>query len=586
MKIFRWRYLWSLVCAFFLGYLVKKLGMRRIFLAVCLFAAVGVSVTVGSYLVGKWRFKVDLSAARTGTIHAQFRVGIAYAEGHKVTQNHSEAAKWLNEAAKGGHNEAQYNLASLYANGTGVVKDAKKAVELLTQAAKHGHIASQYLLGRMYVSDRSGELSRSEPNSSSVELECIRKLAHEGEAKSQYEFGIKYATGELVEQNDEGAMQWLHKAAAQGYPQAQNSLGVLYVEGAGSLENQGPFFRNEDESSQRNTLGLELFRESAKQGYAPAQLNLARLAKKGVRDRDGREECSFKWYTKAAEQGDLSAQAELGSLYCESFSKIFYEDCNHPWQIAQKKKKEEHGRQALKWLKKAAERGCYRSRHLLAEIYDEGKLVPKNRKLADEWFAKSKPPPLKPLKTSQRSELNRGVLLPLYLSPYKSKYDYKGERAKALCDFKQTEMRFWVDRSFEIGKSWIRKAAELGHPESQFMVVEYIPKSDDPEEDRRVAREWVQKAAQNGYAKAQFTLAELFESENGRFGHDSEAVHWYKQAGKNGLFQGHLMAGVMYWQGRGVAKSRSMALWCVFKALKTWVIYLPDMVEEKIANFQ
>jgi len=55
--------------------------------------------------------------ADQGKPSAQHNLGVMYAKGEGVPQNHAEAVKWYRRAADQGFARAQYNLGLMYANG-------------------------------------------------------------------------------------------------------------------------------------------------------------------------------------------------------------------------------------------------------------------------------------------------------------------------------------------------------------------------------------------------------------------------------------------------------------------------------------
>ena len=61
--------------------------------------------------------------AEAGDVNAQTMLGLVYAEGKGVPQEHAEAAKWFRRAATRGHAEAQFALGVLYGLGKGVPQD-------------------------------------------------------------------------------------------------------------------------------------------------------------------------------------------------------------------------------------------------------------------------------------------------------------------------------------------------------------------------------------------------------------------------------------------------------------------------------
>ena len=65
------------------------------------------------------------------------------------------------------------------------------------------------------------------------EKDNVFRRAGKGDAKAQFNLGLKYDTGEGVPQNYTEAAKWYRKAAEQGYAEAQFNLGTLYDEGRG-----------------------------------------------------------------------------------------------------------------------------------------------------------------------------------------------------------------------------------------------------------------------------------------------------------------------------------------------------------------
>ena len=71
-------------------------------------------------------------AAEQGDARAQTNLGLMYAIGQGVPQNHQEAASWYRKAAEQGNIAAQFNLALMYAKGLGVSQDYQEAVNMTT----------------------------------------------------------------------------------------------------------------------------------------------------------------------------------------------------------------------------------------------------------------------------------------------------------------------------------------------------------------------------------------------------------------------------------------------------------------------
>ena len=70
---------------------------------------------------------------------AQFHLGVMYAAGKGVPQNHVEAMKWFRKAADQGDVKAQYYLGLMYFQGIGVPKDFVKAYMWYSMASANGN---------------------------------------------------------------------------------------------------------------------------------------------------------------------------------------------------------------------------------------------------------------------------------------------------------------------------------------------------------------------------------------------------------------------------------------------------------------
>ena len=90
-----------------------------------------------------------------------------------------------------------------------------------------------------------------------------KPLAEQGDAKAQFSVGLMYDQGHGVLQNHETAAKWITLAAEQAYVNAQCNLGVMYHNGEGV--------------PQDDKIAAQWFTLAAEQGHAQAQTNLAFL---------------------------------------------------------------------------------------------------------------------------------------------------------------------------------------------------------------------------------------------------------------------------------------------------------------------
>ena len=75
--------------------------------------------------------------------------------------------------------------------------------------------------------------SASKPKDNADAVKTYRKAAARGFAEAQNNLGLIYVLGRGVPQDDAEAVKWFRKAAAQGYAPAQNNLGEMRRQGRG-----------------------------------------------------------------------------------------------------------------------------------------------------------------------------------------------------------------------------------------------------------------------------------------------------------------------------------------------------------------
>ena len=64
-------------------------------------------------------------------------------------------------------------------------------------------------------------------------LMLLRPLAEQGNANAQNALGVMFVNGEGTAQDYADARKWYQRAATQGYAKAQGNLGVMYFNGEG-----------------------------------------------------------------------------------------------------------------------------------------------------------------------------------------------------------------------------------------------------------------------------------------------------------------------------------------------------------------
>jgi TPR repeat protein len=125
-------------------------------------------------------------------------------------------------------------------------------------------------------------------------------LASKGNPLAQFNLGLLFTQGLIIQKDEQAALQWFLAAADQGHAEAQARLGQMYAKGNGVPQD----FRK---AMHWSTL-------AAKQGNAQAQFDIAQLYANGLGVPQNHTE-AVKWYRLAAEQGNAAAHAGLGECY-------------------------------------------------------------------------------------------------------------------------------------------------------------------------------------------------------------------------------------------------------------------------------
>ena len=192
-------------------------------------------------------------AAEQGTVRAQWRLGNMYAAGEGVPQDKAEAAAWLRKAAERWNNRAQWQLGVMYAAGDGVPQDTKTALYWLNRAVEQG-ISYE---GLVYFS------AQGEPKDKSRAIDSLRELVKTRDRdEARWYSDLIYSGNSDMAQNMAEAVDWLRKAAEQGFVKAQYILGRMYA----------------DASEPPDTAeAIRWYRMAAEQGHDDAQMWLGIL---------------------------------------------------------------------------------------------------------------------------------------------------------------------------------------------------------------------------------------------------------------------------------------------------------------------
>jgi len=161
-------------------------------------------------------------AAKQGHPEAQFETARCYYFGEGTEEDAAEAAVWFEKAAMQGHVEAPFYLGGLYWFGEDFERDEKKALNWWFLGASNGEPDCQHNLAAHYFS-----LGEKDPANYRKAYYWYRQAAEHGLPGDQYMVGLMCESGRGVKKDENAALSWYKKAAAQGHREAIKRLAEL-----------------------------------------------------------------------------------------------------------------------------------------------------------------------------------------------------------------------------------------------------------------------------------------------------------------------------------------------------------------------
>ncbi|MBQ8447383.1 MAG: SEL1-like repeat protein, partial [Clostridia bacterium] len=315
-------------------------------------------------------------AAENGHAWSQRQLAYCYQFGHGVAQNYQKAFEWYNKAAEQGHAQAQGDIGFFYEKGYHVAQNYGKALEWYKKAAENGHAWSQRQLAYCY------QFGNGVAQNYQKAFEWYNKAAEQGHAQAQGDVGFFYEKGYHVTQNYEKAFEWYKKAAENGNAWSQCKLGYCYGNGKGvEMSNEKAF---------------EWYTKSALQNDVTAQYNLALYYENGYGTAQNYQK-AIEWYEKAKSGGDTDAQAAIDRIKAKLAQQTEEKKAKEAEAQFDLGEKYYYGRggfvtnytQAANHYRKAAENGHVKAQVEIGRCYENGRGVLKDPALAVSWITKA-----------------------------------------------------------------------------------------------------------------------------------------------------------------------------------------------------
>ncbi|KTC85900.1 tetratricopeptide repeat protein [Legionella drozanskii] len=291
--------------------------------------------------------------------------------------NYPLAAQTLNQSKS--DPVADYYMGRMRLYGYGQLKNNTLALRYFNQAAEKGILPAQQLLSRYYL------LEEKDPEKA---LYWFKKSAAAGDIQAQMYCAGAYLFGLGTKKNSDTARKYYIDAAKGGNALAQYTLGIHFLD-------------SRDQNSKK--LGAIWLTKAAEQGQIDAQAKLGELYANGTgvtRDMGKAVEL----LTKAASQNSTAAMVTLGELAIKQNQM----DTGKDWLTKAANAHDVRAEMALArlysdpksasfnlqtgfmWTLQAAQNGSVEAQQTLALLYKDGKGVIANQQLSDQWQQKAK----------------------------------------------------------------------------------------------------------------------------------------------------------------------------------------------------
>ena len=273
---------------------------------------------------------------------------------------------------------ADYYLGRMRLYGYGLLKNNALALRYFEQSGEKGVLPAQQILARYYlIAAKDPEkalywFKKAAPNDIQAQMYCAaaymfgygtkknedsaRKYyidaAKGGNAVAQYTLGKQFLDSRDPRSKKLGSI-WLGKAAEQGNVNAEALLGEMYANGQ---------VVNRDQNK-----AIDLLVKAAGKNSLSAMTALGQLAIKQNQIATGKD-----WLTKAADQGDSRAALVLATLYLDPKFNLL------------------DPKAAFMLTLRAAQSGSAEAQQALALLYKNGTGIEANQQLSDQWVQRAK----------------------------------------------------------------------------------------------------------------------------------------------------------------------------------------------------
>jgi TPR repeat protein len=380
--------------------------------------------------------------------------------------------------------------------------------------------------------DSPGANSPATTREAGSSLDALKKAAEGGDAKAQFDFGMRFVWGNGVEANPKTALEWMLKGAEGGNAAAMWYAGSAYEEGFGVTKDL-------DKSKMWIKKAAEAGNVDAQYSYARTfgQTSRATWILGSKEDKPEFARQYTEWLDKASKQGHKTAQYELGMTYLLGANEF-------SWDANSKKIIESDTDKALPLLKTSADSGYWQAQWAVAVLYQSGfGKIKGNKDESDKYwklFAEQTDPDVQ-----NRIGVLYGEDQKKYYTDGKNKY-----QGKAL-DFVETN---------KVAFEWYRKSAEQNNKYAQYNLGRMYGYGLGVFKDEKKAFEYYEKSAKQGHFTSMSEVAFAYLDGTGVVKDYTEAYNWLVKAAEGeDENRARNALGVLYEFGWGVDKDIVLA---------------------------
>jgi TPR repeat protein len=253
---------------------------------------------------------------------------------------------------------------------------------------------------------------------------------------------------------------------------------------------------------------------AAEQGNIDAQYNLGDLYQKHTGKKLNYRH-AFKWYTKSAQGGNLAAQRSLAYFYLKGLATtIDYEA-------------------ALYWYTKAAEAGDSEAQVILGKLYRKGDCVEENLSMAVEWYSRAARQGNIVARNCLSQLYQRDMLYGIKLDEDISEYVTEDSMNSRLC----TKLILDVSQLHDSPKfkqlNELAKRAHIGDGQAMYEIgLKYLKGERDFTQENDTGIKRIKNAANAKHKGARFMIADMYKSGDLVEQDYHKAAIWYKTLAK------------------------------------------------------